>query len=564
MVSAAARLRTRIALFAVALLAALAFVCVSAVPAYAFTARTTSPSMDNHWYFSTDNPYYAYDDIAPTGNDFGGGYVTGNCTWYACGRASEILNAAADLGKYGPLEMWDHACAAGVYETGSTPRVGAVCVGYAGGSPHVSVVEAIVDGEPYVSESSYTVSASAPQADDIVFHYGKLSDWTDSVVGYIYLISESEANASQKVSGKTATIPNGVYTVQLASNLTYALDIAGASTAKAANLQVYTANATAAQQFRFTRNANGTYTITNVNSGRVLSVQYASKKEGANIAQYQANGKACQQWYVKRCADGSYALKNRWSGLYLTLDTTAGNCVNVAQWAGTYASLQKFKLCATPSYAFTASKQVVRQTVVSKLRASTTSIKATWEKRAGVTGYQVRWSTSSSMKNSTKLKVKGASNVSATISGLSSGTTYYVQVRAYKKLNGTTAYAKWSVKRCVRCTKSSTASDIKLSDKHLPKTLSSGALFDLQGKVTSAAKIKSLTAKILDATGKVVQTCTVYPNKRTCYLDTFYNGTSLDDAMLFDALAPGTYTLKITAKTACHFKTLATRAFIVA
>ncbi len=67
-----------------------------------------------------------------------------------------------------------------------------------------------------------------------------------------------------------------------------------------------------------------------------------------------------------------------------------------------------------------------------------------------VDGYQVRYSTRSSMKGSKTVTVKGYKKGSKTISKLRSGRAYYVQVRSYAKLGGKTYYSKWSSRKKVR------------------------------------------------------------------------------------------------------------------
>ena len=64
----------------------------------------------------------------------------------------------------------------------------------------------------------------------------------------------------------------GVYYIQSKVPGTALLDIEGASTAAGANAQIWTANATKAQQWRVERKADGTYTI-----------RYTPSSEGAVI-----------------------------------------------------------------------------------------------------------------------------------------------------------------------------------------------------------------------------------------------------------------------------------------
>ncbi len=74
-----------------------------------------------------------------------------------------------------------------------------------------------------------------------------------------------------------------------------------------------------------------------------------------------------------------------------------------------------------------------------------------WKKKAGVSGYQIRYSTSKKFKKGVKsVKVNKASITKKTLKKLKDGSTYYVQVRSFKKIknqaNGRTAvtYGKWS------------------------------------------------------------------------------------------------------------------------
>ena len=80
---------------------------------------------------------------------------------------------------------------------------------------------------------------------------------------------------------------------------------------------------------------------------------------------------------------------------------------------------------------------------------SSKSIKVTWKKQSGVTGYQVQYSTSSKMKSAKTVTVKKAATTSVTISKLKKGKKYYVRVRTYKKVNGVKYYSGWSKAKTV-------------------------------------------------------------------------------------------------------------------
>ncbi len=70
--------------------------------------------------------------------------------------------------------------------------------------------------------------------------------------------------------------------------------------------------------------------------------------------------------------------------------------------------------------------------------------KISWRKQTKITGYVVSYSTSKNFKNAKNINVKGANKNSYTLSKLTSKKTYYIRVRAYKKVNGKNIYGSWS------------------------------------------------------------------------------------------------------------------------
>lgn len=64
-----------------------------------------------------------------------------------------------------------------------------------------------------------------------------------------------------------------------------------------------------------------------------------------------------------------------------------------------------------------------------------------WKKAAGASGYQVQYAASRSMRGS---RTVSTSALTRTLSGLKKGGTYYVRIRAYKKVSGKTYYSTWS------------------------------------------------------------------------------------------------------------------------
>lgn len=85
-------------------------------------------------------------------------------------------------------------------------------------------------------------------------------------------------------------------------------------------------------------------------------------------------------------------------------------------------------------------------------------LKLKWKKVKGVAGYEIQISTSSTMSANTKsYKVKKGSITAGTISKLTKGKKYYVQVRAYKKVKvkGKTriVYGSWSSTKSIKIKK---------------------------------------------------------------------------------------------------------------
>lgn len=66
-------------------------------------------------------------------------------------------------------------------------------------------------------------------------------------------------------------------------------------------------------------------------------------------------------------------------------------------------------------------------------------------------GYQIRYATNSSFKNSKSIYVKDGDQVSRTIKSLTKGKRYYVKVRAYNNYQDTKVFGKWSLWKSVVC-----------------------------------------------------------------------------------------------------------------
>ena len=69
---------------------------------------------------------------------------------------------------------------------------------------------------------------------------------------------------------------------------------------------------------------------------------------------------------------------------------------------------------------------------------------ATWKKTIGAGGYEIQYSLKKDFSTAAKVKVSSPSTVTKAIGSLAKGKTYYVRVRAYKTVSGTTYNGAWS------------------------------------------------------------------------------------------------------------------------
>lgn len=95
---------------------------------------------------------------------------------------------------------------------------------------------------------------------------------------------------------------------------------------------------------------------------------------------------------------------------------------------------------------------IPKGTSVKSLKAGKNKLVVSWKKMSGITGYEIRVSTSSSFpsSNTKVVTLKGASRDAASIKGLQSRRTYYVKVRTYKTVNGKNYYSKGSTLKTVK------------------------------------------------------------------------------------------------------------------
>ncbi|MBQ3306311.1 RICIN domain-containing protein [Candidatus Saccharibacteria bacterium] len=99
-----------------------------------------------------------------------------------------------------------------------------------------------------------------------------------------------------KVTQHVTMLPDGIYTIASIIDENAVIDIPGQSKNDGASAQVYKANGTRAQQFSFTKDEDGFYTIRNLASGKVLEA--TATINNGDVQQNSINGKDNQKWAI--------------------------------------------------------------------------------------------------------------------------------------------------------------------------------------------------------------------------------------------------------------------------
>ena len=102
---------------------------------------------------------------------------------------------------------------------------------------------------------------------------------------------------------------------------------------------------------------------------------------------------------------------------------------------------------------------VPNKTSITKLVKGKKALTVKWKKSneiirgKHITGYQIRYSLNSGMKNSKSVTVKGYKNISKKLTKLKGGKRYYAQLRTYYAV-GTKKYVSgWSAKKSMKTKK---------------------------------------------------------------------------------------------------------------
>lgn len=115
---------------------------------------------------------------------------------------------------------------------------------------------------------------------------------------------------------KYAEISENLYRISTLPDPNKVLDVPGASVENGVNIQIYESNGTWAQKFYIRQENEDTYVIMSANSGKVLEFRED------NVCQSDYTGENNQQWRFLVNADGSYSVESVSSGKVMSLDGT--------------------------------------------------------------------------------------------------------------------------------------------------------------------------------------------------------------------------------------------------
>lgn len=169
-----------------------------------------------------------------------------------------------------------------------------------------------------------------------------------------------------------------------------------------------------------------------------------------SAANYTYNGKAKMPSVTVKDSAGKKLVKG--TDYTVKYKNAKGKVIAKPVNVGKYRAVIKFK----GKYSGFVTKNFTikpKATAIKSLKAGDNSVVAKWNKKtAQVTGYQIRYSTSSKFtKGATKsVLVKSNKTVNKTIKKLKDKKTYYVQIRTYKNVNGTKVYSDWSKTKSVK------------------------------------------------------------------------------------------------------------------
>lgn len=169
-----------------------------------------------------------------------------------------------------------------------------------------------------------------------------------------------------------------------------------------------------------------------------------------SAAKYTFNGKVKKPTVTVKTANATIASKVSASNTNVKITYQSGR-KNVGIYKVTVTGIGRYSGTLTKTFRINPKGTSIRSLV-----RGSKAITVKWRKQATkmassrITGYQIRYSTSSKMTKAKMVTVKGYSRVYRKITKLKARKKYYVQVRTYKTVSGKKYYSTWSGRKAVK------------------------------------------------------------------------------------------------------------------
>ncbi len=206
------------------------------------------------------------------------------------------------------------------------------------------------------------------------------------------------------------------------------------------NAGTATVTVTAKEDGLYTGSAKTTFMIIRAKS---LKLPYTSKTVNASSK--------TQSFYFKPTAKGKITYKSNNSSVTINSSgkiTIKKNYIGAATITVNAAAVTNYKP-ESQKLTITVRPAAVNLSLVKSKGNQKILVK--WTKNSMAHGYQVQYSTSKTFASGNQKKtIGGNANIAKTLSGLKANKTYYVRVRAYKKVGGKYYYSRWSSVKSVK------------------------------------------------------------------------------------------------------------------
>ena len=152
----------------------------------------------------------------------------------------------------------------------------------------------------------------------------------------------TDAQKWKLVKSNYQPVADGTYTFISATASEYVMDVASASLANKANVQLHKENDTSAQRFEVTYISGGYYKIIAEHSGKALDVTSGSNANGTNLQQYDFTNAKAQLWKFVDAGNGNYYIRSK-CGTVIDYSSVASDS-NIYMYSMQGTNTQQWKL----------------------------------------------------------------------------------------------------------------------------------------------------------------------------------------------------------------------------